>query len=201
MNKQQEDIKLIREMMERSTKFLSLSGLSGVAVGIVAIIGAAFAYYYLNCYSQSHKPTFSTPIVLLADALVVLGLSMALGFFFSYKKAKQSKQKISSSLTKRILYNISVPLITGGIFSLILLFRDQVGLAAASTLIFYGITLYGASRFTIDEIRYLGLTEIVLGLLAALFINNGLLFWTLGFGFCHILYGIIMYVKYDTKKP
>jgi hypothetical protein len=64
-------------------------------------------------------------------------------------------------------------------------------------LIFYGLSLVNAGKFTFSEIHYLGLTEIVLGILAGIFINHGLLFWTLGFGLMHIVYGTVMYYRHE----
>ncbi|GHT50630.1 hypothetical protein FACS189440_18390 [Bacteroidia bacterium] len=201
MNTQAEDIKVIREMMEKSSKFLSLSGLSGVMAGITAIAGAAFAYFYLlRDPSLTGYNHWQETGILLADALTVLLISIGFGIYFSRKKAKKHKQKLLNSVTKRAMYNLAIPLITGGIFSLVFLWRGDIELVAASTLIFYGLALVNASKYTLDEIHYLGITEIVLGLLAAVFLHNGIWFWTAGFGFCHIFYGLAMYYKYDVEK-
>ncbi len=201
MNKQLEDIKAIREMMEKSSKFLSLSGLSGVAAGIAAIVGAAFAYFYLlKDPSQTDYNRIQEMMILLADALIVLIISIGFGVYFSYRKAKKKKEKLFNKITVRILYNLAIPLITGGIFCLIFLLRGYVGVAISGTLIFYGLALVNASKYTFDEIHYLGLTEIILGLTATVFMRYGIVFWTLGFGVCHILYGLSMYIKYDLDK-
>jgi uncharacterized membrane protein YiaA len=97
------------------------------------------------------------------------------------------------------LYNLAIPLITGGIISLIMILRGTAEFVVPITLIFYGLALVNASKYTFEEVHYLGITEIVIGLLAAVFVNNGLIFWILGFGVCHILYGIILYRKYERK--
>ena len=200
MEKQLEDIKVIREMMEKSSKFLSLSGLSGVLAGITAILGAAFAYFYLLRYpGATDFNHFQEMIILLADALLVLIISIGFGFYFSWKKAKRKNLKLVNKTTLRTIYNLSIPLLTGGIFSLILLFRGNVEIVASTTLIFYGLGLINASRYTFEEIHYLGITEIILGIGAAIFLYNGIVFWTIGFGVCHIVYGTIMYIKYDMK--
>ncbi|HET7732812.1 MAG TPA: hypothetical protein VFK73_03155, partial [Paludibacter sp.] len=134
------------------------------------------------------------------DALLILMISIGFGILFSARKAKKSKQKLVNSVTLKIAYNLAIPLATGGILSLIMISRDQIELVAAITLIFYGLGLINVSKYTHDEIHYLGLTEIVLGIGAALFLYHGLIFWTIGFGICHIVYGSIMYKKYDLKK-
>lgn len=200
MEKQLEDIKAIREMMEKSSKFLSFSGLSGVLAGATAILGAAFAWLYLlrNPEATNYNLTQEI-IILLADALIVLLLSIGFAFYFSWKKAKRLKVKLINKTTLKTLYNLFVPLISGGIFSIICLFRGEVEIIAAITLIFYGLGLVNASKYTFEEIHYLGITEIVLGIAAAIFLSHGILFWTIGFGVCHIVYGLIMYKKYDLK--
>jgi hypothetical protein len=201
MNTQTDDIKAIREIMEKSSKFLSLSGLAGVVAGVTATFGAAFAYFYLlRDPSQTNYTRMQEIWILLADASLVFVISLGFAIYFSWKKARKNHQTLFNSLTKRILYNMAIPLIAGGIFSFLLLLRYDVGLVAASTLIFYGLALVNVSKYTFDEIHYLGITEIGLGLLAAVFMYNGILFWTIGFGFCHIFYGLAMYVKYDIKK-
>ena len=201
MNQHTEDIKAIRDMMEKSSKFLSLSGLSGIFAGIFAICGAAFAYFYLlkdpAATGYTHR---QESLILVADALIVLVLSIGFGFYFSLRKARKNKQSLFTGVTRRAIYNLAVPLIAGGVFSLLLMWRGNIELVAPSTLLFYGLALINTSKYTFDEIHYLGIIEVVLGLLAAAFLHYGIVFWTIGFGFCHILYGWIMYNKYDQKK-
>ncbi|MDR1160943.1 MAG: hypothetical protein LBK45_01260 [Tannerellaceae bacterium] len=201
MNKQLEDIKAIREMMEKSTKFISLSGLSGILAGATAILGAAFAYFYLlRDPSLTDYNYMQELMILLADALIVLFLSIGFGIYFSWRKARKNQQSLFNKVTLRTLYNLGLPLLAGGIFCLALLLRGDIRMVIAGTLIFYGIALVNASKYTFDEIHYLGITEIILGIAAAVFVSNGLLFWTIGFGICHIVYGFVMYRKYDLKK-
>jgi hypothetical protein len=201
MDKQLEDLKVIREMMEKSTKFLSLSGLSGVLAGLTAMCGAAFAYFYLLRNPEATDYTkFQEMIILLADALIVLGISIGFAIYFSWKKAKKSNQKLLNKVTYKTLYHLGLPLIAGGIFSLVFLLRGDIEMVASSTLLFYGLALVNVSKFTYPEVHYLGITEIILGLLSAIFLYHGIIFWTIGFGFCHILYGVLMYIKYDVTK-
>lgn len=201
MDKQHEDLKVIREMMEKSTMFLSLSGMSGVISGITAIIGASFAYFYLLKNPGDTGLNSTQEIgILLADALIVLAVSIGAAFYFSKRKAKKNNQKIVKKVALKTLYHLGLPLVAGGIFSLIFLMRGEIGMVASSTLIFYGLALINVSKFTYPEIHYLGITEIVLGLLAALFLYNGIFFWTIGFGLCHIFYGLIMFFKYERLR-
>lgn len=201
MEKQLEDLKAIREMMEKSTKFLSLSGMSGVIAGITAIAGATFAYFFLLENVDTDNTVESKSFwILLADALIVLFISIGAAFYLSMKKAKKNHQKMVKKVVLDTLYHLGLPLLAGGIFSLIFLIRGDIAMVASSTLIFYGLALINVSKFTYPEIHYLGITEIVLGLLAAIFLYHGLIFWTIGFGLCHIIYGLVMHLKYDRNK-
>ena len=197
----------IRQMMERSSKFLSLSGLSGVFAGLCALAGAAIAYFLIldsgNVYYDEHlrslvgESTASIRIKLIADGLLVLLIALSGAFYFSMRKAKKNHQKLWNKTTKNLLLYLFIPLVVGGLFSIIMIWQENAHLVAATTLIFYGLALVNAGKFTFGEIHYLGLIEIILGLVAAIFIHYGLLIWTVGFGAMHIVYGLIMYQKYE----
>ena len=205
-----DDLTQIRSMMEKSTRFLSLSGLSGIFVGLVALIGAALAYYFYNemletrDYTESRTITLAKAFQLKTKLFLIAGsvLAVALlgGYYFTAKKAKKQSQKIWTKTSKDLLINLFVPLVIGGIFCLSLMKYNAYGFVAPAMLIFYGLALFGSSRYTFDEIRWLGLSEIALGLIAMFYLGHGLLFWTLGFGILHLLYGASMYFKYDYKK-
>ena len=186
-------------MKEKSSEFLSLSGLSGVMTGITAIVGAAFAYFFLLQDPANLGLNSIQEIgILLTDAIVVILVSIGFVFFFSLKKARKNKQKLFNKVSLRILYKLAVPMVTGGIFSLIFLYRGDVEILASITLIFYGLALVNASKYTYYEIYSLGIVEIVLGLAAAIFLYYGIILWTIGFGICHIVYGLIIFKKYDS---
>ena len=82
---------------------------------------------------------------------------------------------------------------------LILAWHGAVSLVAPVTLIFYGLALVNAGKYTTPEIVVLGIAEIVTGLAAAVWLPYGIWFWGAGFGFYHIIYGITLYHKYDRK--
>lgn len=208
-NKQHlEALSEIRSMMEKSTKFISLSGLSGVAAGIFGLLGAIAAYVYLeidfssdNYYDLAYNADGSRNsnffTFFLVNALTVLTLALTFGIYFTVRKAKKNKQAVWNSTSKRLLANLFIPLITGGVFCLILFYHGLIGLIAPATLIFYGLALINAGKYTLNDIRYLGVCEIVLGLISSIYVGYGLLFWALGFGFLHIIYGTLMYFKYE----
>lgn len=198
----EKDLASIRSMMERSVKFISLSGLSGVLAGVYALIGTVAAYYVLELETPIQSRDYSILEIdviykILAIAAAVLAVSVATFIFFSNRKAKKHNVVFWNTASKQMFFNISIPLVSGGIFILILLANGYAGLAVPATLIFYGLALIQGSTNTFDEVRYLGYFEIVLGLTATALPGYGLLFWAAGFGILHIVYGSIMYNKYD----
>jgi hypothetical protein len=205
--KPQEDLMAIRNMMERSSKYLSLSGLSGIFAGCCAIAGAAFAYFILldsgsirydeYMRSLNSSSALSIQINLLITAMVILVVAFGGAVFFSARKAKRKNLQFWNKTSKQLLTHLFIPLAAGGLLSLILIYQENIHLVASITLIFYGLALVNAGKYTFGEIHYLGLSEIALGLLAGLFMNFGILFWTLGFGVLHIVYGFVMYRKYE----
>lgn len=205
-SKSNDDIKAIKSMMERSSRFLSLSGLSGISAGIIALIGAAIAHYLLEsiktdgpAYLQFLRPfPFGEIIMLLVIlAFSVLVLALASAVFFSWRKARKQNLSLWVPATKRLLTHLFIPLIAGGFFVLILIDQNAEILVASATLIFYGLALINAGKFTFGEVHYLGVSEIVLGIVAGIFVNYGLLFWAIGFGVLHIVYGLVMYFRYE----
>ena len=198
-----DDLKEIKDIMSRSSKFISLSGLSGVFAGIFALLGAFAAYQlvYLNHnylgYNRVENLNGSL-LELLAIAIATLVLSLGAGVLFTVRKAKKNNQKIWDKQTKRLLINLLIPLVTGGTLCLILLHNGYVGLIPPLTLIFYGLALVNASSYTLGEVRSLGIAQILLGLISSYFIGYGLWFWAVGFGLLHIIYGIIMNIRYGS---
>ncbi len=207
-NEPLETLSEIRSLMERSSRFISLSGLSGVFAGIFALMGAIAAYLYLNisisapeyyqyAVDKSGSINLGFYIFFFTDASCVLFFSLAVGSFLTIRNSKQKSQPIWDVTAKRLLINLMIPLLVGGLFCMAMLYHGMIGLIAPATLIFYGLALFNASKYTLDDIRYLAICEIILGLIGSIYIGYGLLFWAVGFGILHIIYGIIMYNKYE----
>lgn len=201
----------IRRMMERSSRFISLSGLSGIGAGLSALIGATLVYLYLDTVPFKRMPGYYVissnyenwgigyrSFFILITALVLM-LAVGSGIYFTTRAARSRKQKIWDALTKRLLINLAIPLIAGGIFCMGLLYHGLAGLVAPTTLIFYGLALINASKYTLNDIRYLGISEIVLGLFGTFYLGYGLDLWAIGFGLLHIIYGVSMYYKYESN--
>lgn len=195
MKESLEDLKQIRSMMERSTKFLSLSGMSGVAAGTAALLGAAAAWPVVHRGRQYTGLSLTGELV--AIMVGVLVLAAASGLYFSLRKARRTGARFWMPVTRQILADFAVPMTAGGLFCLALLRYGWFDLAQAAALVFYGLALIAAGARTYRDIKVLGYCEIVLGLAAAFVGRYGLYFWTAGFGVLHILYGVIMYYRYD----
>jgi hypothetical protein len=199
------DISEIKNMMHQSSRFISLSGLSGVLAGIYSLVGAWFAYktiYFDTSTLGNYKNLViseSAVTKLFIIATTVLILSIITGVVLSVRKASKTEDKVWNVSSKRLVINFGIPLATGGFFILFLIEKEILSLVAPLTLIFYGLACVNASKYTLGDVRYLGLTMIFLGLLSTWFLGYGLLFWALGFGVCHILYGSVMYFKYDRN--
>lgn len=198
------DINEIRSIMERSTKFMPLSGWAGILAGVYALIGVYIAYYILNFnpvnilyYVEQNENIYTAFSDLIILALTVLVLTLITVVFLSYNKSKKRGENIWNSASRRLIINMAVPLITGGFFILILIPYGLIGLIPSLTLLFYGLALFNAGKFTYKEVRILGLIQIILGLFNTLFIELGLLFWALGFGAVNIIYGIYMHFRYE----
>jgi len=167
-------------------------------------VAGAVAAYYTAYYPYSpfgyrmisvDEPGILLRLILIGTAVLVA--SLITGLIFSQKKAQKHDVKLWSPASRMLLFKVAVPLVAGGLFILIMLYTGHFGLAAPGTLIFYGIALIHGSANTVDEIRYIGFSEIFLGLVCAMYPGYGLIFWTMGFGLLHIIYGGIMYNKYD----
>ncbi|WP_394747070.1 hypothetical protein [Spongiimicrobium salis] len=208
-----DDITEIKQMMHRSSRFLSLSGLSGVLAGIYALIGAYIAKQQIQNYvgpTEAYRGSDSIGLLnaisspslmrtLLLIAIIVVALAMITGVLLSIKKSKKSGEKLWDVSSKRLFVNFFIPLVAGGLFCMALLQNRYYDMIAPATLIFYGLACVNASKHTIGDVRYLGMANIVIGIISTQFLGYGLYFWALGFGFFHIFYGALMYFKHDRS--
>lgn len=196
----------IKRMMERSSRFLTLSGLSGVSAGLIALAGSFKAALILNDYYDVYNQSgyeldrfirLKTELMGLAGLIFILAL--AVGFYFTWRKSLREKAIFWDASSRKLAWNLIVPLAAGGMFIIGMLYHSEWKFVAPACLIFYGLALLNASKFTLDEVRYLGYFEILLGLINVWIPGMGLYFWAAGFGLLHIIYGVIMWKKYDRK--
>jgi uncharacterized membrane protein (UPF0182 family) len=198
-----QDITEIRNMMERSSRFSLVSGLSGVLAGVYALVAAYIVYKYYQFNPQSYSiqtGSFTNFNSLLVLACITLVLGLGTAILFSYWNSVKRKEKLWNASSRRLLTNLFIPLITGGLLMLIFISKGLIGLLAPSSLVFYGLALFTASKYTFNDIRILGILQIVLGILGAYFIEQSMLIWAIGFGLVHIIYGIYIYYRYEVEN-
>jgi hypothetical protein len=198
-----ETLQDIKRMMERSSRFISLSGLSGVSAGICALVGAYVAHtwiveYFRHPYEHGERYGYvndAPKFVVLAAAVLLAALISS--FYFTWRKARKNDLPFWDPTTRKLMINLAIPLVTGGFFVMGLVYHMAWGFVAPACLIFYGLALVNASKFTLSDIRWLGIFEIFLGLINIYYEQFSLYFWAAGFGVLHIIYGLMMWWKYD----
>ena len=196
-DKYKSDLADIKDMMHRSSRFISLDGWSGIAVGLIALVGAFLAYrnLYADFPNLNYRPIQLAEgqlEQLLFIATGTLFLAIAAALFFTMRESKKQQQSLWDAQSKRLVLNLGIPLVTGGLLCIFFLYNGLIALLAPMTLIFHGLALVNASQYTLKQIRILGLLLLALGLAAMYFLNLGLIIWGIGFGLCHIGYGVIM---------
>jgi hypothetical protein len=192
------DISEIKDLMNKSSRFISLSGLSGILAGIYALIGAGIAYWLVTNYSYGTLILDGNIFrLVMLDLFFIAFLSVVTGIFLTTQKAKKHGAKIWDTTSRRLVINFLIPLVVGGLYILIILNQQKYGQSGALMLLFYGLALINASKYSIGDIRYLGFIQIILGLICAWFPGYGFWLWVLGFGVMHIVYGTWMHFKYD----
>jgi hypothetical protein len=203
-----QEVKDIRRLMERSSRFISLSGLSGVAAGFFALAGAAIARYvvFKDYYKEYDDRGFfnghdfeKLKIQLIGLSAAVLAAAFLSAFYFTWRKSNKQGVSLWGHTSRRLFWNMAIPLTAGGLFILGMLRYDDWSYVAPACLVFYGLALINASKYTLTDIRYLGYCEIIVGLINMQWIGYGLYFWALGFGVLHIIYGVVMWWKYERR--
>lgn len=198
----------IKRLMERSSRFISLSGLSGISAGISGLVGAFIARNWLveyysrwdtsGVYNDADFRTLKYRLIALG--LAVMAAALAGGTFFTWRKARQNNLPIWDLTARKVLINTAIPLGAGGAFIAGLLFNHFEVLVAPTCLVFYGLAIINASKYTLPDVKYLGICETILGILNLFFLRKGLYFWAVGFGLLHIIYGALMWWKYERKR-
>lgn len=202
----------IRSMMEKSARFISLSGWSGIWAGSVALAGSIIARSWLKKLPAAYYNPYRTAPNTITDdlynavvlkfvllAVTIFMVALVGGYYFTLRKTRLQGNTIWNSASRRMVSQMAIPLAAGGIFALMFLHDRHEGYIAPTCLVFYGLALINGSKYTLSDIKYLGLCEVVLGCISLFIPGFGLTFWAIGFGVLHILYGIVMWNKYDKN--
>jgi len=210
-----ETLQDIKRMMERSSRFISLSGWSGISAGVCALLGAAVAHLRINSYLMGTDYTYESyyrgattslsgsAAGLYHDLILIAGLTfiaaVVSSFLFTRARSRRNGTSMWDRTVQRLAWNTILPMVVGGLVILRAMDLGYFVLVAPGCLIFYGLALVNASKYTLGEIRYLGYGQLILGIINLWTGGWGLYFWAAGFGILHIVYGAIMWWKYERK--
>lgn len=200
----------IREMMSKSSRFQAISGWSIIVIGLLAgiaslmaaaVIGVADVPFFDNLQRYS---TLNTPLKIRIAALIALILfTVCLLIVFVFAIVKSKRHNLPFAFDKRMrqmLLDFFIPLIAGGLFSMAMVMQQHYGLTSSIMLMFYGLALINCSHYTYPILRWLGYTELLIGIIDCFTMSHALLFWFLGFSVAHILFGIIYVLMFDRKN-
>ncbi|MBK7028368.1 MAG: hypothetical protein IPH45_03800 [Bacteroidales bacterium] len=194
----------IRNLMDHSARFQSLSGLAGISSGLAALTGLAAFYLYFgySLFEPFLFVNYQTVPFLMLDGAVILMVSLILAFILTKRNAQKHNEKLWTPIFKRVLLFWSIPMASGGILLLPyfsgsgpILFPTAISL----TLVFYGLALTSASRYSLNELFWLGIINIILGLTAFFLWKYSLIFWGLGFGVMNVVFGVYVYRKHEAN--
>lgn len=199
--KASEELKVIRQLMERPIRYSTMSGLSGIWAGCAALAGVfADSYFSFRC-NQGAVAAFCV------NALIWGGVfAMAFAGTIVLTRLREVKQGMPawSAIKKRILLTIGPPFVAGAGLTFAIACPWSLGRGAAQWelipaiwMLFYGVTLWQLGLFSTVEIRTLGWAFIVAGLLSAALLRNSP-YLTMGatFGGFHVLYGVVVVLRH-----
>ncbi len=215
-NESMDTLKHIRNIMEKSSRFSSLSGWSAVSAGCIAIAGAWFAGSAmtavgiqpknLSLWSEVHNLNFIVDLRTIVEsdifiiALLTFIAAFSLTILFTYLRNRKQGISIWSATSKRVMMHVALPMLVSLFFLIRIIQFGIFGLIPPVCLLFYGLGLVNVGKYSLDEVKYLGFGMIVIGLVNCWFIQYGLYFWTAGFGLLHIVYGIYIWMKYEKNQ-
>ena len=213
-NKPTQALEEIKQMMDRSSRFISLSGWSGIAAGICALAAAWIAHQKISQYTfENDTPyndmqgtyIFKNAHLLLANQLLLIGIltfiaAFFFAFLFTWLRSRKTGIPVWGFTARKVMVHLAVPMLVGALLIWRITDLGVYGLVAPACLIFYGLALINASKFTLSEVRYLGYLQLLLGVINLWALGYGLYFWAAGFGVLHILYGIVMWNKYERNE-
>ncbi|HWW50950.1 MAG TPA: hypothetical protein VN044_04375 [Verrucomicrobiae bacterium] len=180
-----DNLRFIRETMERAGSFTAVSGWGGVAMGITAIGAAVIA---------SRQ---SSPLEWLMTWISEATIAIAIAGWTTVSKARDSGTSLFSGPGRRFVYSFAPPLFAGGLLTLLLVRLGFTGVISGVWLLLYGTGVVTGGAFSIRIVPLMGLCFMVLGTVA-LFCpwSWGNLFLAAGFGGLHVVFGAVIARKY-----
>ncbi len=180
-----EDLRFIRETMERSGSFTAVPGWGGVAMGITAFVAAWAA-------SRQSAPE-GWLVTWLVEALVAL----LLGGWAIGQKVKSASVPLLSGPAQKFALSLAPPMLAGGLLTVALYRAGDVAILPGAWLLLYGAGIMTGGAFSVKVVPMMGLCFMLLGAVA-LFCpaswGNG--FMAAGFGGLQVIFGIIIARRY-----
>jgi len=186
----EENLKLIREVMERSARYTNFSGLSGVLSGVLALIGCAVTYWI-----NDHVAVSRQDMLYILTWCTVLVLAIAQDLLLAHRNARKSGQSIWNPATYQVFKAIFPGVFFAGVISFVALYDGAIDAIPAIWALGYGAALCAAGLFTTREVWRYGLLQMATGT-AGLFLMSkppySLYLVALCFGLYQIAFGICM---------
>lgn len=180
-----DNLKFIRETMERSTSFTAVPGYGGILMGITACVAAYIASLQVYLVDS------------LATWLVEAFLAFAIGLLAMWQKSKIAGQSLISAPAKKFAFTFTPPLIAGVAIVLGLWKYGHYYETAPVCMLAYGAAVACGGAFSVRVIPVMGWCFMVLGAIAfALPTNYSNLMMALSFGGLHIIFGAIIARRY-----
>lgn len=180
-----ENLRFIRETMERSTSFTAVPGKGGVAMGATALVAAIIA-----------TQTPSAEMWLATWGLAAL-VALAIGVGAMSLKARAANLPMFSGAGRKFALSLSPPLLAGAFLTVALYHQGLISPLAGMWLLLYGVGVVTAGTFSVRVVPLMGLCLMVLGA-AALFspLAWANAYLAAGFGGVHIVFGSIIARRY-----
>jgi hypothetical protein len=180
-----DNIRFIRETMERAGSFTAVSGWGGIAMGITALGASVIA--------SRQETVLAWLVTWLAEAAVAIGIAL----WTTYSKARASGTALLSGPGRRFVYSFAPPLFVGVLLTILLVRIGSIAEVAGVWLLLYGTAVVTGGAFSIRVVPLMGLCFIVLGTVALFCPPSwGNAFLAVGFGGLHLIFGGIIAGKY-----
>jgi hypothetical protein len=180
-----DNLKYIRETMERATAFTNISGWGQVAIGVTALAASGIA---------ARQPAFKSWLAIWCAeavfALLITGWSMD-------RKAHAAKMPLLSGPGRKVAFSLSPPILAGALLTVVLYRAGLVNAIPGLWLLLYGTGVITGGMFSVSVVPIMGICFMALGA-AALLVQPGFANWFMaaGFGGLHIVFGVVIARRY-----
>ena len=185
--------------MQQNSSYFSLSGLSGILVGIYGLLTVYMVHMLTSTYGDGFDGSSQLPIALLEIGILVLAVVMILVALITLRirakrSAKKHNEKLWSPFSKKLRFHTLILLLLFIVILAVVANKGYYSIITPLMLLLYGIFLLNLSRL-VGRLRYLAFAELILATIAYFIYDKELLFLGLGFGIFHIIYGIVTLKK------